>query len=312
MPESQTSHFVACVGDAFVDTVTHIPEFPKSGEGVWGTPVKLFGGGCGANVASGIAKAGLKVGFFGRVGDDENGNFLIKDFLARGVDTSGVVRDPKVPSGVVFILVEPNGERTIIPCALGAAYTRVQEADLAPLILNPPEAVYLTGVLLGEDPSHSSLIGLAKSLKGKSRTYFDPNLRHPSWNIPPRILSGMQELARLCDVVLTGESEMLSLDLEPQEGQIYVVKRGARGARLQTINGIQTEVLAHQVKVVDATGAGDTFDAAYITAALRGYSEYDSLAIANVAGGLSVTIEGARAMPDWAEVIDLWQKTERK
>jgi len=309
MVNNSNLSFIACVGDAFVDMITYISEFPKSGEGVWGTPVKQIGGGCGANVASSLAKAGMNVGFYGRVGNDSSGTFLIDDFISRGVDIRGVVRDSQVSSGVVFIFVEPNGERTIIPCALGAAYTKVTPEDLAPLLKQPPAAVYFTGVLLGDEPSHSSIIGLANNLKGECTTYFDPNLRHPSWNIPPKIFSGMQELAVACDVILTGESELQALKLEPHDDQIFIVKSGDKGARLQTVDGTLAEVPAHIVNVIDATGAGDTFDAGFIAARMYGYTLEESLGIANAAGGLAVTIQGARAMADWSHVISLWKNT---
>lgn len=303
---------VACVGDAFVDTTTYVPVIPRSGEGVWGTPVRLNGGGTAANVASGLAKIGARVVFYGRLGNDENGDFLLKDFISRGVEVQQIVRDPDVASGVVFILVEPNGERTIIPCALGAAYTRLQPADLQPLLDNPPEAVFLTGVLCGDEPSHSSVIDLARRLKNRTRLFFDPNLRHPANSIPAKVSSGMRELAQLCDVILTGESEKIALDIQPQTGQLFVVKCGAEGARLETTAGIQARVKAHAVEVVDATGAGDTFDAAFISAGLRGYPDVDALEIANAAAGLSVRVQGARGMPDWEEILRLWEETTSK
>ncbi len=311
MTNSYNNIDVACVGDAFVDTITYVTEFPKSGEGVWGTPVKLVGGGCGANVASGLAKTGAKVGFFGRVGDDENGNFLIKDFINRGVDISGVVRDPNVPSGVVFILVEPRGERTIIPCALGAAYTLVEYDDLKPLEENPPKAIFLSGVILGDEPSHTSIITLAKKVKGKTRLFFDPNLRHPSDSIPPKILSGMQELARISDVVLIGENEQNALKISPQENQLFIVKYGDKGAKIESKKGVVYFVEALKVEVVDAIGAGDTFAAAFMAAFLKGYSDIEALELANIAGGLGVTIQGARCMPAWEDVLALWKKKRK-
>lgn len=104
---------------------------------------------------------------------------------------------------------------------------------------------------------------------------------------------------------LAGEGELRALGLSPAAGQLYAVKRGERGARLQGPQGSYADAPAHPTQAVDATGAGDAFDAAFIAAHLRGYPDERALRFANAAAALSVTQPGARAMPSWAAADQL-------
>ena len=297
---------VVCIGDALVDTIVRVGELPARGRTVWSPPPIRSPGGTAANVAAGLAHLQRPASFLGRVGDDENGAFLSDDLRARGVDVGGMVRDATAGTGVAVSLVEPDGERTFLACALGAAHTRLVDGDLAPLRQQPPAAVFLTGLLLLEEPARETTRRLAAWLRQSGIiTYFDPNVRHPSANMPPRLRDAMQQVAGLADIVLTGEEELRDLDLAPRPGQHFAIKRGGRGARLWSDSLETCEVGGYRVDVVDATGAGDAFDAAFIAAHLDGQTEREALAFANAAAALSVERLGARAMPDRETVARL-------
>lgn len=304
--DTKENNFVACIGSACVDIVTYVNRIPLSGEGVYGTPVKYIGGGCAANVASGLAKAGINVKLFGRVGNDKNGDFVIQDLINRNVDVSCMIRDQKAPTGEVFILVEPNGERTLIPCVIGAAYIKCVIDDYISMVDDPPKATFLSGPLLNDEPSHSSLIEIAYKLKGKSTLFFDPNIRYPFDSIPEHVKSGVKEITRISDYVLIEKNEFSALDLTIYPNQIYVIKIGDQGSYIRTQDSILCRVDAHKMAVKDTIGAGDAFNAAFMAALMKGYDPTDSLKIANFAGGLAVTIEGARCMPEWEDILDLF------
>jgi sugar/nucleoside kinase (ribokinase family) len=261
-------------------------------------------GGTAANVAAGLAHLGQPTAFLGRVGDDDNGRFLTEDLQTRGVDVRGVVRDPEAGTGVAISLVEPDGERTFVACALGAAQSRLVDADLAPLRERPPLAVFLTGLLVLEEPARGTTLRLAAWLREAGvTTYFDPNLRQPGATMPPALRDAMLTLAAAATVTLAGDAEARDLGLAPRPGQHLVVKRGDHGASLWRDASEVVDVPGVPVSVVDATGAGDAFDAAFIAAHLEGQSEREALAFANVAAALSVEHLGARAMPERETVV---------
>lgn len=302
---------VVCVGDALVDLLVRVGELPARGRTTWGPPPARVAGGTAANVAAGLAHLGRATAFVGRVGNDDNGRFLTDDLRARGVDVGGVVRDPVAGTGVAISLVEPDGERTFLACALGAAQTRLEVDDVADLCQETPAAVFLTGLLLLEEPARSTTRWLAEGLRAAGVImYFDPNLRQPGSAMPPAVWDAMQAVAAMATVGLAGEEEARDLGLQPRPGQCLAIKRGARGARLWTEGSAAFDVQGHPVDVVDATGAGDAFDAAFIAAHLDGQTEREALAFANAAAALSVEHLGARAMPSRDAVAQLLHKPE--
>jgi sugar/nucleoside kinase (ribokinase family) len=297
---------VVCVGDALVDLLAMVATLPERGGAVWSPPLRRLPGGTGANVVAGLAALGIPSAFVGCVGEDANGHFLVQDLEQRTIDLRGLRRHPEAATGTAVALVEPSGERTFIACALGAAQAQLTDDDLQVIDALAPTALFLTGLLLLEDPSRAAVRRLAARLSGRVRLYFDPNLRQPGADSVYVIAEAMRAVAAASDVILASESEMQVLELTPRDGQLCVVKRGENGARLEGAGGTLADVPAHPVAAVDATGAGDVFDAAFIAAHVRGYSDGEALRFANAAAALSVTQPGARAMPTWDEALHLY------
>ncbi|WP_110929957.1 carbohydrate kinase family protein [Paenibacillus bouchesdurhonensis] len=294
---------VVVIGDIFADMVSRIISYPANGDGTYGSPLERNGGGTGGNVAAGLGRLGVPCTMISRLGNDETGNFLKEDLKSYGVDTRGIILDPVIPTGTVVITVDPQGERTIFVFALDSAYGNLQMEDTRILEEIQPQAIFLSGVLLGLPVTEATIFEVAKRWKGKAKLYFDPNLRHPTDAVPPQIKDAMQHMAELCDVVLTGKSEMEALGLSPREGQTFIVKCGKEGSYLlQTGGEIAFSVAPTNHVAIDATGAGDTFAAAYISAELKGFGVREAMEFAAVAAGISVTRTGARSMPQPEEI----------
>ncbi|MFD3259624.1 carbohydrate kinase family protein [Paenibacillus lentus] len=294
---------VVVIGDIFADMVSRIISYPANGDGTYGSPLERNGGGTGGNVAAGLGRLGVPCTMVSRLGNDETGNFLKEDLKSYGVDTCGIVLDPVIPTGTVVITVDPQGERTIFVFALDSAYGNLQLEDTRILEEIQPQAIFLSGVLLGLPVTEATIFEVAKQWKGKAKLYFDPNLRHPTDAVPPQIKDSMQRMAELCDVVLTGKSEMEALGLYPREEQTFIVKCGKEGSYLlQTDGEIAFRVAPTSHMAIDATGAGDTFAAAYISAELRGLDVREAMEFSTVAAGISVTRTGARSMPEPDEI----------
>jgi len=296
---------VVVVGDVFADMVSHVIGYPANGDGTYGTPLERNGGGTGGNVAAGLGRLKVPTTMVCRLGDDETGRFLKSDMVSYGVDDSGIFLDPNTPTGAVVITVDPQGERTIFVFATNAAYGKLDLDNIAIIDKIQPKAIFLTGVLLGLQPTEDTVFSVARKWKGKARLYFDPNLRYPADAVPPSIRSSMQDLSKICDVVLAGESEMEALGLYPQKDQVFIVKCGKKGSRLINDKN-ETKFIAPSTPhiAVDATGAGDTFAAAFISAEIKGYSICEAMEYATIAAGISVTKKGARSMPTQEEIRD--------
>jgi hypothetical protein len=108
--EQQQPSKVVCFGELLVDFVPTVGGLPVFDEPCF----KAGAGGAPANVAVGICKLGIPAAFIGKVGDDEFGHALANVLKEHGVETRGVRFDAHAPTGLAFISLRSDGERTFI------------------------------------------------------------------------------------------------------------------------------------------------------------------------------------------------------
>ncbi|MFK0004352.1 PfkB family carbohydrate kinase [Paenarthrobacter sp. NPDC090522] len=110
-PSSGTLLFVGC---ATLDSIALVQEYPAADSRTVATDFATAGGGPAATAAVAAARAGAKAAFAGVVGEDEEGDRIISGLEAEGVDTSAVIRDPKVQTGASVIVVSRSTESRAI------------------------------------------------------------------------------------------------------------------------------------------------------------------------------------------------------
>jgi len=264
------------------------PEFGQA-EKVVGE-ARLLIGGSATIAACAAARLGLSVALVAAVGDDLFGRFMLDALGARGVDASGCVIGPH-PTGVTVALV--RGDDRAILTAPGAMAT-LTAADVPEGMLAGARHVHVASYYLldGLRPDIAGLVDAAHA--GGATISIDPQ-GDPSgeWD------GGLPAIAPSLDVLFVNEGEhrMLRSDGCP----LVVVKRGARGAT--AIAGSQVvEAFPPAVDALDATGAGDSFDAGFIAGRLRGLGLQESLALACACGALSTrALGGTAAQPSFDE-----------
>lgn len=311
------------IGDAMVDLSTYAAQLPPRGGNIWSTAVRLSPGGTTANVAAGIARLGLNSSFIGCVGDDPYGRYTLDEFKRIGVDTCHVQPRPGAFTGIVLAIIDETGERTFIACAKGASYTLLKEQDFAEMDFKTYPIVHSTGVCFVEEPSRSVLLTtLERAHKTGCQVYFDPNLRLEGNRFPEELREAQWKAFSFTDVVLIGDNEVELMfpgkslseaaDLMRARGvEIVVVKQGEKGAAIFSHEG-EDSCPAFKVRVNSTTGAGDSFDAGFIAARVRGASLSDSLVYACAVAGLKVTGSGARSVPDHSVVMEFLAANGKK
>ena len=110
----ETKPKILVVGSINIDFVVKTPRIPLPGENVFGEDFQCIYGGKGANQAVGVAQLGCEAVLAGRVGRDHFGNSALKSLREKGVDIAYVERDSKASTGTAFILIDKNGENSII------------------------------------------------------------------------------------------------------------------------------------------------------------------------------------------------------
>jgi sugar/nucleoside kinase (ribokinase family) len=318
---------VAVIGDAVPDLIARVPRIPGPNESVFGPPLLTRFGGAGGNTAVALARLGLRVGFVGRVGDDDAGRAVRTDLEDEGIDCGGLAVDREHGTGTVVALQDDAGERAMLGLILGAAYYYLEPADLLwePLLSAP--CVYVTGFFMVEEPGRSiALRALDDAADRGAEVYYDPNVRAGRTAVPADRIGAHWEAMQAATTVVATDEEMALLGttyahLDPSVStplaarltvktlfeaggntRLAVLKHGARGATAILPDGTSQHVSAFPVSVVDTIGAGDCFIAALLTARCRGESLAGALRFANAAAALSTTGIGARATPTLARV----------
>jgi ribokinase len=294
---------VAVVGSLNLDIVVGVARLPGRGETVVGTTSRTSPGGKGANQAAAAAALSSGIAMVGRVGDDTAGSALVAALRSRGVDTSGVLSTPGVPTGAATVAVEPGGENLIIVAP--GANAAVTPEDVAIAAVRSARVV----LLQLEIP----LVAVAATVTVATGTIvLNPA---PATELPADLLAEVDvlvpnewELAVLAGVrpATYSPQELATLARKVTTGPV-VVTMGARGA-LVVGGGSDDPVTAAPPAVtpVDTTGAGDCFCGALCVSLAGGARLADAARYAVAAAALSTTGAGARgALPDVAAVRTL-------
>lgn len=256
---------ILCVGDLALDVISLLKEPINYGNDT-ASKISSHPGGQAANVATWITRTGSKAQLVARVGNDPVGFALISDLDKYGVEHMNLMHSGR-PTGVVVILVDTNGERTMFPD--NGANADLEVSDLPPL--DDVDGVYLSGYALLDFRSRDAVLAMIKKIKAAGKPiYFDPTTTGAM-----KIVSREEVLSwvSLMDGILLNAEEALYLgdakDVESAEKNLMaytplvVIKLGSRGA-MAVHNGVTAKVSAVTTSVVDTTGAGDSFAAGFI------------------------------------------------
>jgi sugar/nucleoside kinase (ribokinase family) len=279
---------VLVVGDVALDVLVAPATAPVPGADV-SARIQTRPGGAGANTAAWLARLGADVTLAARVGDDPAGRAAAADLAAAGVTAHLAVDPDAVTCTVVAILGE--GDRTMLSDRGAAA--RLSPADLPDVA--DFDHLHLSGyVLLSSSSRPAGLAALAAARAGGLSTSVDPQVA-PALAAPGRAAAFLDDV-RGVDLLLPNADELRALG-----GAAAVLRSvgavassaGADGATWANRAG-QWTVPAPVVDVVDATGAGDAFDAGVLVAWLGGADREAALTAGCAAGAAAVGRMGAR------------------
>lgn len=260
---------VLCIGDVMLDVITKISVLPDQINYGSDTAAEIstHGGGAAGNVAAWLTRTDARATIVGHVGDDLAGSAIVAEFNALGVRHNNLVID-NGHSGVVVVLVDPTGERTMFPD--NGANSGLKLIDLPPL--DGFNAIYLSGYSPLDPLSLPGIKEMIARIRLKAiPIYFDPASVGGMMAVD---ITEVKSWLSLMDVLLLNEEEAnyltgtsdinLALDILLERVKVVVIKRGAKGAVGKSRAGAVVEVPALATKVVDTTGAGDSFAAGFI------------------------------------------------
>jgi 2-dehydro-3-deoxygluconokinase len=290
-------------------------EFNRPKEGDGRTWLQGFGGDS-QNVAIAARRQGATAGYLTSLGQDWMGDAFLGLWKSEGLDASRVSRHPTAPTGVSFVTHGPAGHK----------FDYLRKNSAASLMT--PDTL-AKDYIAGAKVFHLSAIGQAISESARAtcdaaieiargagvKVSYDTNLRLRLWDLETARRKIDETIAR-CDIALPSldDSQQLTGLVEADAiadhylrlgAPMVALKMGAEGCLIAT-GGKRWRLPAHRVEAVDATGAGDTFDGAFLTRLLEGDSPEQAGRYANVAAALSTTGYGAvTPIPRKSEVLSV-------
>jgi ribokinase len=271
---------VAVLGTCNLDYISRVSRFAGADEEVNIDLLHQSVGGSAANSALTLSKMGIKTGVMTRVGDDYGGNLIHQALKHAGIGTERVISLDK-PTGMAFIAVDDQGERSIYVHMGANAHFQLLEEDRT--YIEDAKVLHLTGMyreVVEEASQHAEILS------------FNPGMLLSSFG-----LSKLKNTIMKADMLFLNQKESRILTgMEPSIGAGYLVEMGVpmviltmggEGAALYTPDEIITSPAA-ETRVIDTTGAGDTFAAAFLASHLQGRDGLECLKEASLVASRQV------------------------
>jgi sugar/nucleoside kinase (ribokinase family) len=293
-PSKERPYDLAIAGELNLDLILYgLPLIMETERDLLGTGFVATLGSSSAIVAHNAALLGLRVRFATLVGDDDFGRLALDRLKQAGVETSDAVVDPAVTTGVTILL--PHGNvRHSLSYAGSMQALAVEHLNLAHLA--QARHLHLSSLYL-QTGLHRGLAEFLRAVKSAGLTISLDTNDDPAnlWGSP------IDEVLPFVDVFLQSEREICRMAGEREldralnafagRVRIIVVKRGPRGCRVRD-NGQQRDYSGVVLDPVDTIGAGDSFDAGFLCAYLRGMDIAECARAGNIAGALSTLSSG--------------------
>ena len=277
---------VLCIGDVMLDVIARINVSPQKinfGSDT-ASRISTSSGGAAGNVAAWLTRTDARSTIVSHVGDDPAGAAIVAEFDALGVSHGDLVI-PGETSGVVVVLVDASGERTMFPDK--GANSRLTLTDLPDL--SAFQAVYISGYALLNPLARDGVLAMIAKIKADGLPiYFDPASVGAMKDVADKELHNWFSMM---NVLFLNEEESIyltgSVDIERalnyllDFSQVVVIKRGSAGAIAKARGFDSISLPAVAATVIDTTGAGDSFAAGFIAS----YSKNHDLTAALQAGG---------------------------
>lgn len=286
---------ILALGELNVDLLlNHIAGFPEIGKEIFAKDMTLTLGSSTAIFAANAASLGAKVSFLGMIGKDNFGDLVRTSLQQRGVDISNLIEVDTAATGLTAILNYDNDRANV---TYPGAMSIMGVKDIRPEVIADAKHVHISSIFL-QETLHKEIYEIVKLVKDNGATLsmdvqFDPD---ETW------VFDYKKILPLVDLFMPNEQELMCLtgkdtvedavaEIKPYIN-VAVIKMGTKGSILVTKDSEKLLPAMLNENVVDAIGAGDSFNSGFITAYVQGkdldYCQY----LGNLTGAVNTTAAG--------------------
>lgn len=240
---------------------------------------KTISGGSVANSIVGISQLGDKVGFIGKVSDDEFGSNYEQGLKKENVEYFYAKKKEELPTGTCLILVTPDSERTM--CTFLGTAGKINENDVSSNAIKKSEMIFLEGYLWDEGEPKKAF---DKAINNANKVAMSLSDQFCVDRHKPHFLNLVKNKL---DITFANEQEIISLidaksfddvvNFSKQLNKLVVITRGKKGALAIQGQNITECGVQKNLNIVDLTGAGDLFAAGFLHGYINKLSTKQSL-----------------------------------
>ncbi len=286
-------------------------------------------GGSPANIAVGMARLGKRVGFIGKVSDDQFGDYVTHYFQKEGIDTSHITRCRNGENlGLTFTEIISPQESRILMYRDGVADLMLEPEDVEEAYIRKAKALLISGTALAASPSREAALK-AVILAGKNGipVIFDIDYRAYTWKSQDEISIYYSLVAGQSDIILGSREEfdlterMLGLDGEDSGSarywqgcgcKIVVIKHGKEGSTAYTCDGRQYAVKPFPTNALKGFGGGDGYASSFLRALIDGCSVPEALEYGSASASMLISAHSCSAAMPTLEEVERFIREEKE
>ncbi|OCG02084.1 5-dehydro-2-deoxygluconokinase [Gilliamella sp. wkB112] len=283
-------------------------------------------GGSPVNIAIGTSKLGMKVGFIGKVSNDQHGRFIKKYMADVGINTEHTIFDQEGhTSGMVFTEIKSPEECSILMYRENVADLYLRPEEIQEEYIKKTKKILISGTALSGSPSREAVFQVVKyARKHNIEILFELDYRYPTWKSDAETSVYYSLMAEMSDVVIGTRDEFDKLENKKGENKdtvaylfqhqpkLIVIKHGVKGSYAYTKDGQVIQGKAYKSNVLKTFGAGDSYASAFLYALNSGRNIETALKFGAAAAAIVVSKHSSsEAMPNVAAIEALIKEQDK-
>lgn len=286
-------------------------------------------GGSPANVAVGLARLGKKVGFIGKVSDDQFGEYVTNFFAKENIDVSRVVKAKNGEKlGLTFTEILSPTESSILMYRDGIADLMLDPSEVDEEYIASAKALLISGTALAQSPSREACLkAMQLAEKNNTKIIFDIDYRAYNWKSKDEIAVYYTAVAEHADIIMGSREEydltqsIFAPDMDDEQtakywfskrAKIVIIKHGKKGSTAHTCDGLKYNIKPFPVTAFKSFGGGDGYGSAFLYGLFEGKEIMDCLELGSASASMLVSAHGCSEFMPTVPELEKFIADEKK